>query len=116
MTEFAIVLPIFCLLVFAAIQLGVTFNNYLALTDAARAGARKAAVSRQSGNPSSAAVAAVQSAAADLKQSKLAVAVSSTWQPGANVTVTATYPYAIDILGVVVKSGNLTSTVTERVE
>jgi hypothetical protein len=32
------------------------------------------------------------------------------------VTVTASYPYSISILGMVVKSGNLTSTTTERVE
>ena len=52
MTEFAVVLPILVFLVFAVIQFGITFNNYLALTDAARAGARKAAVSRLSGNGS----------------------------------------------------------------
>jgi hypothetical protein len=32
------------------------------------------------------------------------------------VTVTATYPYRISLLGLVVKSGNLRSTTTERVE
>ena len=56
MTEFAIVLPVLVLLVFGVIQFGIAFNNYLALTDAARAGARKAAVSRLSGDGSSIAV------------------------------------------------------------
>jgi hypothetical protein len=32
------------------------------------------------------------------------------------VTVTATYPYSISLLGVVVASGNLRSTTQERVE
>jgi Flp pilus assembly protein TadG len=116
MTEFAIVLPILCLLVFAIIQFGIAFNNYLTLTDAARAGARKAAVSRLSGNGQSAAISAVDAAAADLNQSNLGVSVSSSWQQGSTVSVTATYPYSISLLGMVVKSGTLTTTVTERVE
>jgi len=32
------------------------------------------------------------------------------------VTVRATYPYSISLLGMVVKSGRLSSTTTERVE
>ena len=116
MTEFTIVLPVLVLLVFGVIQFGIAFNNYLALTDAARAGARKAAVSRLSGNGSSAATAAVLAAAGDLNQSNLAVSVSSSWQQGSNVTVSATYPYSISLLGLIVKSGRLNTTVTERVE
>jgi Flp pilus assembly protein TadG len=116
MTEFAIVLPVLVLLVFGVIQFGITFNNYLALTDAARAGARKAAVSRQDSNPTGDAVSAVQAAAGDLNLSQMNVSVASSWQPGSNVTVTATYPYSISLLGLVVKAGNLSTTVTERVE
>jgi hypothetical protein len=44
------------------------------------------------------------------------VTVTSTWQPASDVTVTATYPYQISLLGIVVKSGDLSSTTTERVE
>jgi Flp pilus assembly protein TadG len=40
MVEFAIVLPVLCLLLFGAIQFGILFNNYVTITDAARAGAR----------------------------------------------------------------------------
>lgn len=116
MTEFAIVLPILVLLVFGVIQFGIAFNNYLALTDAARAGARRAAVSRLSGNGSTAGVNATRAAAADLNLSNLQVSVSSSWTQGSNVSVTATYPYSISLLGVIVKSGRLSTTVTERVE
>jgi hypothetical protein len=86
------------------------------LTDATRAGARKAAVDRQVPNPAAAATAAVKSSAANLKLSDLSVTVTSTWQPSSDVTVTATYPYSISLLGMVVKSGRLSSTTTERVE
>jgi Flp pilus assembly protein TadG len=116
MTEFALVLPVLALLLFAVIQFGIVFNNYETLTDATRAGARKAAVSRQASNPAAAAETAVRNSATDLKQSDLKVTINSTWQPSADVTVTATYPYKVSLLGLVVKAGNLSSKTTERVE
>jgi len=115
-TEFALALPILVLLLFAVIQFGITFNNYVTLTDATRAGARKAAVSRQQSSPSAVVTTAVRNSAANLTQSSLNVSVTSTWQPGADVTVTATYPYQIKLLGIPLKKGNLKSTTTERVE
>jgi Flp pilus assembly protein TadG len=116
LTEFALALPILALLLFAVIQFGIAFNNYVTLTDATRAGARKAAVGRQSVNPVSDCQAAIRGSARDLTQSDLFPTCSSTWQPGADVTVTATYPYKISLLGLVVKTGRLSSTTTERVE
>ena len=59
---------------------------------------------------------AIRSSAKDLDQSRLSTSCSSSWQAGADVSVTATYPYNISLLGMVVKSGNLSSTTTERVE
>ena len=46
----------------------------------------------------------------------LVVTVSSTFTQGSDITVKATYPYTIDIFGVPLKSGRLTSETTERVE
>jgi Flp pilus assembly protein TadG len=115
-TEFALALPILALLLFAVIQFGIVFNNYVTLTDATRAGARKGAVGRQLSDPQSACVTAVKGSATDLKPANLSVTCSSTWQPGVDVRVTATYPYSISLLGMVVKSGRLSSTTTERVE
>jgi Flp pilus assembly protein TadG len=117
-TEFAIVLPVLCLLLFGIIQFGILFNNYVTLTDAVRAGARKAAVSRQitGTSPQQACVDQVKSSASDLDVSKLQTTCTSTWQPASTVTVTAQYPYSISLLGLVVASGNLKSTTQERVE
>jgi hypothetical protein len=42
--EFAILLPIIVMLFFAIFEFGIAFNNYIALTHAAREGARLAAV------------------------------------------------------------------------
>jgi Flp pilus assembly protein TadG len=118
MAEFAMVLPVFALLLFGVIQFGIAFNNYLALTDAVRAGARTAAVSRHAASPATVAEDRVRDAAANLDQDELEVSVNAAprWEPGAEVTVTATYPYEISLLGMVVKSGDLTSSTVERVE
>ena len=42
--EFAIILPILVVLIFGIFQFGIAYNNYIALTHAAREGARLAAV------------------------------------------------------------------------
>jgi len=116
MTEFALVLPLLALLLFGVIQFGIAFNNYITLTDAVRAGARKGTVAGHLNNPKGAVVASVQSAATDLKKSDLAIDVQSTWESGEDVRVEASYPYSINLLGLVVKSGRLHSVTTERVE
>jgi Flp pilus assembly protein TadG len=116
MTEFALILPLLVLLLFGVIQFGIVFHNYISITDATRAGARKAAVSRELSDPAGAARAAVRSSAPGLDQAELAVSVSSSFERGADVTVAASYPYSISLLGLVVKSGRLTSETTERVE
>jgi Flp pilus assembly protein TadG len=118
MVEFAIVLPILCLLLFGAIQFGILFNNYVTLTDAVRAGARKAAVSRQitGTTPRQACIDQIKASASDLDLSKLQPDCVSDWQPTSTVTVTATYPYSINLMGLVIASGNLKSTTQERVE
>ena len=116
LTEFAIALPILILLLFSVIQFGIIFNNYVTLTDATRAGARKAAVSRQLANPSAATIQAVRDSASDLNQTDLNVTVTSDFTAGSDVTVTATYPYSLKLIGLPIKSGWLSSTTEERVE
>ncbi len=116
MTEFAIILPMLALLLLGIMQFAVAFNNYVTVTDAARAGARKAAVGRDLPNPAGAAEAAARDSAPNLDQGKLAISVNSSFERGSDVTVQTSYPYEISLLGLVVKSGQLTSTTTERVE
>src|SRR5439155_369209 len=102
MVEFAIVLPIFCMLLFAIAQLGIVWNNYIQLTDAVRAGARKAAVSRTASNPNQATIDAVKTSAVNMDQSKLVVDTpTSTWAPGSDVKVCANCPYSVNIIAAV---------------
>jgi Flp pilus assembly protein TadG len=120
MVEFALILPTLAILLFGVIQFGIAFNNYLTVTDAVRAGARQGAVARYlpPGERVPSVQAKVLGAADNLDTSKLGISVSVSpgWEPGADVTVTASYPFVIDLLGMDVVSGDLTSTTTERVE
>jgi len=117
MVEFALVVPILLVVVFSIIQFGILYNHYITLTDATRVGARKGAVSRTAPNPIALAVAATRAAAPGLKPASLGVTATATaWTPGADITVEATYPYDIDVLGIVVASGTLRSKSVERVE
>ncbi len=121
MVEFALVAPILFLILFAIIQFGIVFMNSVALTDAVRIGARKAAVSRTAADPTAATQAAILGAANDLDKSTLAGRITvapagGNWTQGNSITVSATYPYSINILGIVVASGDLHSATTERLE
>ncbi len=119
MVEFAIIVPILLTVLLGIMQLGVLYNNWVTLTDAARAGARKGAVCRSGCSPdaTTATVNAVKdSVGTDLNQSKLTVSVTSAWTQGSDVTVEAKYPWSVNVLGIVVASGTLDAKTTERVE
>jgi Flp pilus assembly protein TadG len=118
LVEFSALLPVLCLLLFGIIQFGVTFHDYLTVTDASRVGARKAAVSRLGGDMGAAAEAAALEAATSLDDDLVTASCDSDdWDtPGSDVSCTVTYPYSIDVLGMVVADGTLTSVTTERLE
>lgn len=116
MVEFAIVVPILLMIMLAIFQFGIVFHNYITITDASRAGARQASVGRGTANPSGMTEARVRNSAANLDQGKLGVSVASSWAQGSDVTVSVSYPYSVSILGMVVKTGTLSTTTTERVE
>ena len=116
LAEFALVLPVLVLLLFGIIQFGITFNHYITLTDAVRAGARTAAVSRHQPDPVAVTTDRVEEAATDLDPDELLITVESTWEAGDEVEVEASYPYEIKLLGKKIKSGRMHSKTTERVE
>ena len=118
MTEFAIGVPIVLLILFAIVQLGTVYNDWVALTDASRAGARTAAESRtDTTRVQDVKNAVISSASSDLSTSKLVVDdPSTTWAPGSKVTECAHYPYSISILALPVASGNLDSCTTQLVQ
>src|SRR5437763_3966436 len=111
--EFALVLPLLVVFLLGIVEFGIAFSHYLTLTDAARVGARKAITVRIGGTTPDGAKQAVRDAAGGLDQGHLDVNVNdSDWRTaGSQITVTATYPYTINIplLGMSLVSGTLTA-------
>ena len=125
--EFVLVMPLLLVVVMGMIQFGLALQNYVALTDAVRVGARQAAVSRSIEPESSRVplvVSKVERAGANLDKSKLRITVTpwdpvnnvSAWVQSGDVTVTGEYPFKINVLGLVLFDGTLESRTTERVE
>ena len=126
LTEFAMILPVLMMVLFAIFQFGVAFNNYIQVTSAAREGARKGAVSRSAGNcatVSSLAISAAKGAAPNLNwgASGAGVTVTDTCvsnaiSPNTDFKVTASYPWTVQIFGHAVVNGTMSSSTTMRVE
>jgi Flp pilus assembly protein TadG len=113
--EFVLVLPFIVTLVFVLIQMGLTFNTYIRVTDAAGAAARAAAVARFDGvaDPCDAARAAVSS---DLRQN-VSCTYPSGATPGNPVQVTVTHDWRIELpLLPLSDNGILQGSATERLE
>ncbi len=88
--EFALVLPLFLLLVFGIVECGRVFHAYLVIAQAAREGARAGAV----GGSDEAILEAVREAAATLDVGRLSVAVdppAGARVPGESVKVEVSY-------------------------
>lgn len=90
--EFALVLPIFVLLVFGILEFGILFHHYMVVTAASREGARTAAL----GGTNAEVQAVVSAAAASVDNGSLASTVTPAARvKGESVTVTVTNPVRI---------------------
>jgi Flp pilus assembly protein TadG len=118
--EFAVILPLVAAFLFGIVQGGVALNHYLTLTNAVQSGARAASVSTGLGPAGiqNAATQAVQNAAGGLPISTPIVVdnTSSSWASGDSVTVTASIPYSVTVMGVTIVSSTFTSNVKQRLE
>ena len=118
MVEFAVVLPILVMLLLAIWQFGVVFYNYISITDAARVGARAAAVNRTN-NPCAAATSAIQNTVSPAQWSVVSSRITCTpGTPGAvgtPYTIKITYPFQINVF-VARPASTMTATATERLE
>ena len=119
--EFAFVMPFLVFLLLAITQFGLAFRNYLSITDAARVGARAAAVSRATACTS--ARTAIQNTVSSEQWTVISSRITCT--AGANtgdpVTISITYPYTIGLPGffglpALNVSGNMTGSARERLE
>jgi Flp pilus assembly protein TadG len=116
LVEFALVLPILCVLLFGVMQFGIAFWTYQQVSAAASEGARKAAVSRTSPTRTSDITTAARSSAPNLTSSSMGVTATSAWTAGSPVTVRVTYPVNITIMGQTLFNSNVSISRTARVE
>ncbi|MDX6733382.1 MAG: TadE-like protein [Baekduia sp.] len=131
--EFALCATVFFMIVFGLLKVAVIYGDYTALQHAARDGARKGSVTRGTGDADPAAVtaavtAAVKSSNALLDQdpTKLQIFVTgldsnigpdgTLWVAHDRVKVQVTYPWKLDVIGVTVLSGTMSSTTQAIIE
>ena len=104
-----------CLMLLAVWQVGTVFSNYIDLSEAARSGARAAALS---GAPPSANDAPSLTAAqnegtfaatnsASVPGMTISISPVGTWTAGGKVRATVSAPYSLSLFGVAVTSGTM---------
>jgi len=109
----AIALPILLVLLLSIWQLSVVYGTWRTLHDAASHGARAGAAARHGRNQ--AARAAARAAAGDVALKRISLTATNS-HGTAIYTATACSTYAVNLLGIVVKSGDLCRDATKRAE
>jgi Flp pilus assembly protein TadG len=112
--QMAIVLPILLVLLLSIWQLSVVYGTWRTLHDAASRGARAGAAAGY-GHHQAAARAAARAAAGDVALKRVSFTAGKA-HGTAVYTATACSTYAVNLLGIVVKSGDLCRDATMRVE
>jgi Flp pilus assembly protein TadG len=135
--EFALILPVFSLLLFGIIQFGIIFNHYIELANGVAAGARTLAVARGSTSAYTDTLTAVNNAAPNLNtfaapvtgqtltvvvagtgcsSGNQAVACANAFTAGATAAVTGTYPCTLTILWLNLGSCTMTSSSAQYIQ
>jgi Flp pilus assembly protein TadG len=129
--EFALCATVFFMIVFGLLKVAVIYGDYSALQHAARDGARKGSVTRGTGDADATSVAnavttAVRSSNALLDPTKMGITVTgldnkftpdgTLWQAHDRVQVTVTYPWKLDVMGLTVWSGTMSTTTAAIIE
>jgi Flp pilus assembly protein TadG len=124
LTELAMTAGFLCLMLLAVWQVGTVFSNYIDMSEAARSGARAAALSgapSTTGDTVSLVNAQTQGRTAALNSASvpgMAVTISAigTWTAGSKVRATVTAPYSLSLFGISVTSGTMSVTDDMRVQ
>jgi Flp pilus assembly protein TadG len=129
--EFALCATVFFMVVFGLLKVATIYGDYVALQHAARDGSRKGSVTRGTGDANSTSVSAavttaVQASSAFLDPTKMGITVTgldshdapdgTLWEAHDRVQVTVTYPWKLDVLGLPVWSGTMSTTTQAIIE
>jgi Flp pilus assembly protein TadG len=123
LVELSLTAGFLCLMLLAVWQVGTVFSNFVDMSEAARSGARAAALS---GAPPSANDAPSLTAAkaqgqfaatnsASVPGMVVTISAVGTWTAGGKVRATVTAPYSLSLFGVSVTSGTMSVTDDMRV-
>jgi Flp pilus assembly protein TadG len=129
--EFALCALVFFMIVFGLLKVATIYGDYVALQHAARDGSRKGSVTRGTGDANSGAVStavvnAVKGAGTFLDPALMNITVTgldsagspdgTLWEAHDRVQVTVTYPWKLDVLGLPIWSGDMTTTTQAIIE
>jgi Flp pilus assembly protein TadG len=94
--EFALIMPFLIFLLLAIVQFGRAWHNYIAITDAARVGAREGAVNRVSG---ACAAATTRINSLGVVPAGSSVACTAGTSVGQDIVITISYEFDIGLPG-----------------
>ena len=123
LVELSLTAGFLCLMLLAVWQVGTVFSNFINISEAARSGARAAALS---GAPTTANDAPSLATAktegqfaatnsASVPGMVVTISAIGTWTAGSKVRATVTAPYSLSLFGVAISSGTLSVTDDMRV-
>lgn len=104
LVEFALVLPLVLLILFAIIQFGLMLNTYVTVSDAARSGARQLALEQGINDPCDPAVKVATTAGSAIGLTPTNVTIGFTSATGTTVGTTTTYSTTADYCASVANS------------
>jgi Flp pilus assembly protein TadG len=129
--EFALCATVFFMIIFGLLKVATIYGDYVALQHATRDGSRKGSVTRGTGNAVATSVQAavtseVKNSAGILNPANMGITVTgldshinpngTLWEAHDRVQVTVTYPWALDVIGVTLFSGTMSSTTQAIIE
>lgn len=114
----ALTLPILLIILMGVMNFGLLFYNYIDLTSAARDGARKASISRNSATATTTVKSTISSSTTVVDDTKTTVTMTpaAPWAGGTDVTVKISYPYSLSVFGISLWGGPMTTESVVRVE
>jgi Flp pilus assembly protein TadG len=123
--EFAVIANVLLIIIFAIYQIGVVFEHYIDVSDAARSGAR--AGSQWAACASSNGTAFVSGKVHTIVQQSTSLSTTDStsdlqhpsdanWASGDDISVTVSTPYDISLFGIGVSNGTLSHTVTMKAQ
>jgi Flp pilus assembly protein TadG len=115
LVELSLCAGFLCLMLLAVWQVGSIFSNYIDISEAARSGARAAALSGAPTAPGDTASLTLAKSegqfaatnSASVPGMVVTIAEIGVWQAGSQVRATVTAPYSLTLFGVSISNGNL---------